>query len=207
MGAELLSFLAVSLLVIATPGQDTALTTRNTLLGGRSGGIFTAVGVSAGQATWTLATSLGIGALLVASEPAFVALNLAGSAYLILLGAQALYGALRGGGQESATDLDLTAPRLPAASAFRQGLLSNLGNPKMLAFFTSLLPQFASTFAGLLALGLLFSCMTLAWLTAYTVAVAKAGAFLRKPRVRRSVEALTGTVLVALGLRLATEQR
>ncbi len=77
----------------------------------------------------------------------------------------------------------------------------------MLAFFTSLLPQFASSFAGLLALGLLFCTMTLVWLTVYSVVVTKAGALLRRPRVRRTIEAVTGTVLIALGLRLATEQR
>jgi threonine/homoserine/homoserine lactone efflux protein len=97
--------------------------------------------------------------------------------------------------------------RITAAAALRQGVLSNLGNPKMLAFFTSLLPQFASSFPGLLALGLLFSALTLAWLTVYAVAVARASGFLRRPRVRRAVEALTGTVLVALGLRLATAPR
>ena len=87
---ELVAFLGVSALVIVTPGQDTALTIRNTLLGGRAAGVCTAVGVSAGQATWTVCTALGVGALLVASEPAFLALKLAGAAYLIFLGVQAL---------------------------------------------------------------------------------------------------------------------
>src|SRR3954468_10891127 len=87
---ELLAFLGVSALVIVTPGQDTALTIRNTLLGGRAAGVCTALGVSAGQATWTVCTAFGVGALLVASEPAFLALKLAGAAYLIYLGVQAL---------------------------------------------------------------------------------------------------------------------
>jgi threonine/homoserine/homoserine lactone efflux protein len=151
-----------------------------------------------------LATSLGIGALLVASEPVFQALKLAGSAYLVFLGIQALSGARRRRGKDAS--LPAAAPLGPAA-AFRQGLLSNLANPKMLAFFTSLLPQFASSFPGLLALGLLFCGLTLAWLTGYSLAVSKAIGFLRRPRVRRAAEALTGTVLVALGVRLATEPR
>ena len=128
----------------------------------------------------------------------FQALKLAGSAYLVFLGLQALSGAFRS--RREGTSLPAAAPLGPAA-AFRQGLLSNLANPKTLAFFTSLLPQFASSFPGLLALGLLFCGLTLAWLTAYTLAVSKASGFLRRPRVRRAVEALTGTVLVALGLR------
>ena len=197
----LVAFLAVSALVIVTPGQDTALTIRNTLLGGRTAGVFTAIGVSAGQATWTFATSLGVGALLVASEPAFFALKLVGGAYLVFLGVQTLW--RRG----KVVPLALGGERVGSRTALRQGVLSNLGNPKMLAFFTSLLPQFASSFAGLLALGLTFCAMTLVWLSLYSVVVTKAGALLRRERVRRTIEAVTGTVLIALGLRLVTETK
>jgi threonine/homoserine/homoserine lactone efflux protein len=94
-------------------------------------------------------------------------------------------------------------------AAYRQGLLSNLGNPKMAVFFTSLLPQVApggASFAALAGFGLVFALMTLTWLTAYGLAVAKAGDVLRRPRVRRTLEGLTGAVLVALGLRLASER-
>jgi threonine/homoserine/homoserine lactone efflux protein len=208
--AQLAAFLAVSIVVIVTPGQDTALTIRNTLVGGRRSGVFTAVGVSAGQACWTLAASAGLAALLQASEPAFLALKLAGAAYLVFLGLQALLAAFgrRCGGALTAP---ATSPGLRPAVAFRQGLVSNLGNPKMAVFFTSLLPQFAGngsgSFFALLALGLLFCALTLAWLSAYADAVARAGDFLRRGRVRRTLEGLTGAVLVALGLRLATEQR
>lgn len=76
---SLAAFVAVSAVVICTPGQDTALTIRNTLSGGRRGGIATAVGVSIGQAIWTLAASAGVVALLSASEPAFRVLKLAGA--------------------------------------------------------------------------------------------------------------------------------
>src|SRR5919204_249108 len=116
------AFLAVSAVVIVTPGQDTALTIRNLLLGGR------------------------------------------------------------------------------------QGVVSNLGNPKMAIFFTSLLPQFASSFAALLALGLVFATMTLTWLTGYAIVVSKAGDVLRRSRIRRALDTVTGAVLVALGLRLAAER-
>jgi threonine/homoserine/homoserine lactone efflux protein len=202
--AELAAFIGVSALVIVLPGQDTALTIRNTLLGGRVAGISTAVGVSVSQATWTIATAVGVGTLLAASEPAFVALRLAGAAYLVFLGAQALWRAIRSR-QDDGLQRD-GRRGVGRAPAFRQGLLSNLGNPKMLAFFTSLLPQFGGSFASLAALGLLFSALTLAWLTGYAFAVARAGALLRRARVRRALEALTGTVLVAFGLRLAAER-
>jgi threonine/homoserine/homoserine lactone efflux protein len=197
--ANLLAFLGVSALVIVTPGQDTALTIRNTLAGGRRAGVLTAAGVSSAQAVWALSAAVGVTALLRASEPAFLALRIAGSLYLVYLGLQALRSAFR--------------PKAPAAAplrrrvpAFRQGVVSNLGNPKMAVFFTSLLPQFGSSFPALLALGLVFCALTLAWLSGYAAAVAKAGDVLRRSRVRRWLDGLTGAVLVGFGLRLATER-
>jgi threonine/homoserine/homoserine lactone efflux protein len=205
MAGELAAFLGVSAIVIMTPGPDTALTIRNTLMGRRRAGVFTALGVSSGQAIWTLAAAAGIAALLAASEPAFVAVKLAGSAYLVWLGLQALVSAVRG--RRRSRDEVAARRRLPGRMAARQGLLSNLGNPKMAAFFPSLLPQFAHTFGALLALGLMFSLMTLVWLTAYAVVVDRAGDLLRRSWLRRAIEAVTGAVLVALGLRLASERR
>lgn len=195
--AHLAAFLGVSLVVIVTPGQDTALTIRNTLSGGRRGGVRTAFGVASGQVTWALAASAGVSALLLASKPVFTALRIAGAAYLVLLGAQALLAAAWGRREAHA------GPR--GSAAYRQGLLSNLGNPKMVVFFTSLLPQFASSFGGMLVLGLVFASITLGWLTLYAIAVARAKSVLLRTRVRRALYALAGLVLVSFGARLASE--
>lgn len=206
---HLAPFLLLAVVVIVTPGQDTALTIRNALRGGRSAGIATAVGVSSGQLAWTVAASAGIAALLVASEPAFLALRIVGAAYLVWLGGVALLAAWRGHGPGRETRVARRPPTL--LGAWRQGLLSNISNPKMAVFFTSLLPQFAPSsgpaFLVMLGLGVLFCLMTAGWLAAYAVAVSRAGHILRRPRVRRALDALTGIVLVALGLRLATERR
>jgi threonine/homoserine/homoserine lactone efflux protein len=203
VAAQLIAFLGVSLLVIVTPGQDTALTIRNTLVGGRRSGVLTAVGVSAGQACWTLAASAGVVALVRASEPAFLALRLVGAAYLVFLGVQALVSALRGRFEAAALGTRRGDRHRSRIIAFRQGLLSNLGNPKMAVFFTSLLPQFAHSFGALLAHGLVFCALTLGWLSL----VARLGSVLRRTRVRRVVDVVTGAALVALGLRLAGERR
>lgn len=208
---HLAAFVAVAVVIIVTPGPDTALTIRNALLGGRRSGVFTALGVAAGQTIWSVFTSAGLAALLVATEAVFRGVKYAGGAYLAFLGVQALRAAAHRGGESSGVALAAAAPELSPLVALRQGLLSNLTNPKMIAFFPALLPQFApegqGAFLALLLLGLLFSTMTLAWLTGYAFAVAKAGDFLRRRRVRRVLEAATGVVLVALGLRLATESR
>lgn len=203
----LLAFVAVSAVVIVTPGQDTALVIKNTLAGRRAAGIATALGVSAGQAVWALATSVGLAAVLVASERVFLALKLVGAAYLVWLGLHALWNAVR----RRAPDLkEETVRTFSRRSAFWQGTLSNLGNPKMAVFFTSLLPQFAGdgvAFLDLLALGLLFAGLTLAWLSAYAFVIERASNALRRTAVRRALDAVTGIVLVALGLRLAMERR
>jgi threonine/homoserine/homoserine lactone efflux protein len=211
--AEFVAFLGVSALVIMTPGQDTALTIRNTLLGGRRAGVFTVVGVISGQLTWALATSAGLSALILASETAFVALKVAGAVYLLYLGGRALVAAARstdaGAGASAVIDGDSSA-RLRPAIAYRQGVTSNLANPKVAVFFTSLLPQFVggdASFFALFALGIVFAVMTLVWLSTYASVVAKAGDLLRRRTVRRAIEGLTGSVLIGLGIRLTTEQR
>jgi threonine/homoserine/homoserine lactone efflux protein len=208
---DLAAFVGVSALVIVTPGQDTALTIRNALLAGRRGGVATALGVATGQLVWAAATSAGVAALLVASELAFLALKFAGAVYLVVLGVQALVGALGDGGRTGDRAHGIAERRRAPAVAFRQGVISNLGNPKMAVFFTSLLPQFAhpgdGSFIELLLLGVVFSSLTLVWLTGYALAVARAGDLLRRPRVRRILDGLTGAALVALGLRLATAHR
>jgi RhtB (resistance to homoserine/threonine) family protein len=204
----LLAFLGISALVIMTPGPDTAITIRNTLTGGRAGGVATALGVATGQAIWALATSAGIVALLVASEPLFLTVKYAGAAYLVWLGLQSLRAALRPATGRSAI---ATARPLTPGSAFSQGLVSDLSNPKMAAFFTSLLPQFVppntASFAGLILLGLLFSLLTLFWLVFYTLAIARVGNVLRRLAIRRALEGITGAALIGLGLKLATEDR
>jgi threonine/homoserine/homoserine lactone efflux protein len=206
------AFLGVSLLVIVTPGPDTAITIRNTLLGGRAGGVSTALGIASGQTIWALATSAGIVALLTASEPLFLAIKYVGAGYLVYLGAQALREAFRRNAPETEPRLAARrARRLSSFAAFRQGVISDLGNPKMAVFFASLLPQFVpfggETFAALLILGLVFAAMTFAWLALYAAVIGKAGDVLRRPAIRRAMEGVTGVLLIGLGLRIAAEQR
>jgi threonine/homoserine/homoserine lactone efflux protein len=209
VNGEFAAFLVVVVLVVVTPGQDTALTIRNTLAGGRRAGVLSALGVVTGQAVWILATAAGLAAVILSSAPAFLALKIAGAVYLVALGAQALRAAFRGGARNVATSPRTGA--LPPRVAYRQGLVSNLGNPKIGAFCTGLLPQFVprhgASFGDFVALGAVLWALTLAWLTLYASVVARAGDLLRRSSVRRALDGVTGGVLVALGVRIALERR
>jgi threonine/homoserine/homoserine lactone efflux protein len=171
--------------------------------------VSTTVGVVLGLAVWSLAASIGVAALLRRSEPAFVAVKLVGAVYLVWLGLQAWRVAWRRHGRDATAPL-VGSARHRSRRALRQGFLSNLANPKIAVFFTSFLPQFAApgaSFAALLALGLVFCLMTLVWLAGYGLFVARAGDVLRRPRIRRAMEAVTGAVLIGFGVRLATADR
>lgn len=204
---QYVAFLGVSVLVICTPGQDTALTIRNTLLGDRHTGSATALGVSAGQAAWTLATSAGLAVVLMASAPLFLTIRIAGAAYLIYLGVRSILKAIAHRGAALVEEPSLGS-RLTPRGAFVQGFVSNLSNAKMVAFFISLLPPFAGphpSFQTLLALGLNFSLLTLVWLIGYSFAVERLGRWLRRSSIRRALDGLLGAVLVALGVRVGAE--
>jgi RhtB (resistance to homoserine/threonine) family protein len=209
VGGHFLIFLGVAALLIVVPGPDMALVTKNAVIHGRQAALGTALGVNAGLALWTVASAFGVASLVRTSATAFTALKLVGAAYLIWLGVQALRSARhRWGELESAAG---ERKVLGAHAGFRQGLLSNLGNPKIAAFFTSLLPQFIgsgrSVLLPFLLLGGVFVVMTLAWLLAYALVAARAPAVLRRPRVKAWLDRLTGAVLIGLGIRLATEHR
>lgn len=195
---HVLPFLAISAIVVVTPGVDMALVTKNAFLHGRGAARATALGVNVGIFIWTLAAALGLAAVIAASAVAFTAIKLVGALYLVYLGLRALLGSAE-------------PKALPArGSAFRQGLASNLLNPKIAVFFTSLLPQFVDARHArpqdLLLLGVLFNCMGVAWLLAYAELSARARVLLARPRVKRTLDRLSGIALVALGVRLAAER-
>ncbi|WP_342360886.1 LysE family translocator [Terrarubrum flagellatum] len=210
MTGSLWAFLAISIFVICTPGPDTAITVRNAIIGGRGAGVATACGVAVGQAIWALATGLGLVAILLASELIFNTIKLLGAVYLIWLGAQTIFHAFHNG-VAAAAKVAHAGRKLERWRALRHGLLSDLGNPKMAAFFASVLPQFAPQGEGMLAtillLGALFAAMTFAWLALYVFIVTAVGGVLQRSRIWRALEGATGAILILLGVRLAAEQR
>jgi threonine/homoserine/homoserine lactone efflux protein len=198
------AFAGVAALIIVLPGPDMALVLQNGLGRGRRAAVEAALGVNAGLLVWAVAAAVGIAALLRASAPAFMVLKLAGAAYLVWLGLRALGEAWRGSFEASAV------PLRRRTSPFRQGLLSNLLNPKIALVFTTLIPQFIDSgqpaVARTLLLAAIFIIMGLVWLTSYALLVAQVGTLLKRSVVR-ALNAVTGTVLASLGVRLAFERR
>ena len=213
MITHFLVFVGVSAIVILLPGPDTVVVTKNLLLHGRRTALASSLGVGAGLSVWTLAAAIGVASLLKASAVAFTVLKLGGAAYLIWLGVQAFRTA--GDPIEGAPIAGAASGRrqstLGGLAGFRQGMLSDLANPKIGIFFTSLLPQFVDpgrpVLLPSLILGAVFVAMTIAWLAAYCVLAARLIHMITRPSVRTVMDRITGTVLIGLGLRLAAEHR
>jgi RhtB (resistance to homoserine/threonine) family protein len=209
VGAHLLVFIGVAAVVIVVPGPDTAVVTKNVLVHGRRAALGTSLGVSAGLSVWTLAAAVGVASVVRASAVAFTVLKLIGALYLIWLGVQAL----RAAGHNESRARPVTENKRPmgALGGFRQGFLSDLANPKIGVFFTSLLPQFVDpghpVLLPFLTLGAVFVLLTVLWLSAYCLVAARAAKTLQRPRVKAAMDRGTGVVLIALGLRLAIEHR
>jgi threonine/homoserine/homoserine lactone efflux protein len=201
-------FLTTAIVLILTPGQDTFFILGRSLAGGRRAGVAAALGISAGSLIHTLLAALGLSALLATSAYAFMAVKFAGAAYLIYIGVRAL----------------LThSTRLPGETgngtasgqwpAFRQGIVSNLLNPKVALFFLALMPQFIEASSGhkvaaFMALGLSFVTLGALWCLVLAIAAARMRhAFLRRPSMAQVLNKVAGAMFIALGIRLATARQ
>lgn len=201
---DLPAFLIVALVVVFTPGPATALIVRSALHGGRRAAWATTAGNSTGIVFWAIASVLGISALVAASEAAFATLKIAGAVVLVVLGVQSWRRALRG------LPPAPSAAR-PARNHYREGLLTSFANPKLAVFFIALFPQFLPEHQAALPATLLMAAIIIAmdvvWFTVLAVVVSRARhAFVERGWQRR-MDAISGTVLVALGLRVALEPR
>jgi threonine/homoserine/homoserine lactone efflux protein len=203
-------FLAFAVVLIVIPGPDFAVVTKNTLVGGRRRGRWTALGVSSSNLVQGTAAAFGLSALIVKVQPLFEAIKWAGVAYLAYLGVQALRSARRG----EYAPLDGDDPSGPAqntaqnVAGWRQGFISNITNPKVLVFYLAVLPQFLTPGAGLgwlLVLAWSHAVLSLAYLLVLVTGLHSARRLLMRRRVRRALDATTGAVLLGFGAKLATE--
>jgi len=197
-------FLAAAILLNLTPGPDTVYILGRSIAQGREAGIASALGISLGSIFHTCAAALGLSAVLATSAVAFGAIKLLGGAYLIFLGLKMFFE------QSGQLSLPSNFRRRTTAAAFRQGVLTNVLNPKVALFFLAFLPQFIdpgsnAKIAAFISLGLTFVitgtiwCLVLAWF---------ASAFSERLRTNETISQwlnrTAGALFVFLGMRLAT---
>ncbi|KNB53369.1 LysE family translocator [Streptomyces caatingaensis] len=210
MPTAILGFALLSLLVTVSPGPDLLLVLRNCLRGGRRAGSATALGVAAGSLAWGAAAACGLAAALQRWDAAFTVVRLAGAAYLVFLGAQALWAQRRAVAlSEERPAPEDAGPPPRAGAAFRQGVLSCLLNPKVGVFFVAVAPQFlpegASPLWTTLLFGAIDAVIAVTWMLLVAAGADRMMTWLRRPRVHRGLERATGGILVALGLGTAVE--
>jgi threonine/homoserine/homoserine lactone efflux protein len=195
-------FVITGVLLNLAPGQDTFYIVGRSLAQGTRIGIVSALGINAGSVVHTFAAAIGLSAILAASASAFIVLKLVGAAYLVYLGVRMLVASATSG----------PAAILPAQSiwtAFRQGMLTNLLNPKVALFFLAFMPQFidaqsTTKVLAFIVLGATFVCTGTTWCLILALAAGKMrDSFVRRPKRIALISRVTGGVFVLLGLRLA----
>ncbi|QIZ34113.1 LysE family translocator [Saccharopolyspora sp. ASAGF58] len=205
------AFLVVALIGIMTPGLDTMLILRHSLLGGRRAGVATFLGINLGCVIWGTASVAGLTALLTASQITYDIVRVAGAAYLLWLGGSAIWKSLPRNKIQQPEDVPAEPVRLTGWTALRAGMTTNLLNPKVGVFYISLLPQFLPAGPAAFVWGPLLVAthvsIGLLWDTALVWVASRARALFEKQRVRAWLDRVTATVLIGLGLKLAVEGR
>lgn len=204
---NLLFFTIACVLLIILPGPDTAIVTKNTIVNGQKGGFQTMVGSCVGLSIHTIATVAGLSAIIVKSAVAFTFIKYVGAAYLCYLGIKTLL-------NMRVKNLEIDdIPKIEAKgnSYFKQGLITNVTNPKVAVFFLTFLPQFlaegSEPFWPFLTMGIIYIVLTFIWFALYVFLLNKIRNFMKKPATQAIIEMLTGAVLIGFGLKLAFEKQ
>jgi len=197
-----LAFMVAAFILTVTPGLDTAMVLRSAATGGPRRAMFAAAGISLGCLIWGAAASVGLGALLSASELAYTALKWAGAVYLLYSGSKLL---LR---PRERFDVPEGQPGDSAGwQAFRQGFLTNMLNPKVGVFYITFLPQFIPAGVSVVSFSLLLTgiqvVLGLSWFAVLIALTMPLGRLLRRPRAMKAMDRLTGSVFVTFGAKLA----
>jgi threonine/homoserine/homoserine lactone efflux protein len=207
--AALLAFIPVAALLTITPGADMALVTAHSLRFGRRQTNFTILGICSGVIVQGAASGAGLAAIVATSSQVFTTLKLVGAAYLIYLGIQSWISAGRAADLE--TEPDPQVERGTALLRFRQGLFSNVFNPKVTLFYLALLPQFISpgqpVVAKSILMGTIHAVEGILWLGFYSRVVIGANERLRRGSFRKWMQRFSGTALMGLGVTVATAKR
>jgi RhtB (resistance to homoserine/threonine) family protein len=201
---EFFTFLVLSLFVVMSPGIDTALITKRTISDGRKDGYKMALGITTGSLVHTFAAAFGLSAILMQSAVAFEIVKYVGAIYLIYLGLSSFISRKKKKGSTKKDDLEMKK------SAFKQGLFSNVLNPKVAMFFLTFLPQFVKAGENatqqLILMGIIYTVLSITWFFIYVFFINYLRVWLLSPKVQRIMDQATGLVLIGFGLKLAFEK-
>ncbi len=202
------TYLIPIILLTITPGVDTVLIIRNTTRGGWRDGVLSSLGICSGLFVHALVSAVGISVILLQSAWAFQALRLAGAAYLVWLGMVSLRSAMRRKAQDDAAGHRPAPEDFNPRRSLREGLLSNVLNPKAIVFYMAFLPQFidpaGSAVAQSFFLAGLHFLIAMVWQCLLASAVEQARRWMQNSRVRRTLDGVTGSIMVVLGAKLAS---
>jgi RhtB (resistance to homoserine/threonine) family protein len=211
--SQVIAFAGIAALLTVTPGADTMLVIRSVMARGQRAGLMTTLGICCGLLVHGVLSGLGVSLILLRSAMLFEAVKLVGAGYLIYLGAKSLWSLRRSAGAalvEQTAEQSQTVHRR-AWQSFVEGMLNNVLNPKVAIFYLAFLPQFIRPGDHVLGKSILLAGIHwgegIVWLSLVTLLLGRVRAWLTHPRVRQSIEAVTGTVLIAFGVRLALERR
>lgn len=204
---DFFTFLVLSLFVVMSPGIDTALITKRTISGGRNDGYKMAVGLSTGSLVHTFAAAFGISAILMQSAVAFEIVKYVGAIYLIYLGLSSFITKK----EKEVTIEEQENQSEIKDSAFKQGLLSNVLNPKVAMFFLTFLPQFVKTGENatgqLIMMGVIYTVLSITWFFIYVFLINYLRKWLMSAKVQRIMDKTTGLVLIGFGIKLALDKQ
>lgn len=199
-----ITYIIMTFFVVLSPGVDTALITKRTIAEGKKDGLQMALGITAGSLAHTLAATLGISMLILQSAVAFTILKWVGAIYLIYLGIRSL-------AKRPQTDQLNETNQFNKGSAFKEGLLSNILNPKVAVFFITFLPQFVTAkntaMIELFTMGCIYAIISVLWFVCYVYCLHFVREWLLSPTVQGYMEKATGIVLVGFGIKLLFTQR
>ncbi|WHY59873.1 LysE family translocator [Cytobacillus firmus] len=204
---DFFTFLILSLFVVMSPGIDTALITKRTIADGRADGYKMGLGITAGSLVHTFAAAFGLSAILMQSAAAFEVIKYAGAVYLIYLGLSSFISLKKKKNEDLETEVITDMKK----SAFKQGLLSNVLNPKVAMFFLTFLPQFVKAGENaqhqLIIMGIIYTLLSISWFFLYVFFINYLREWLMSPKVQRVMDKATGVVLIGFGLKLALDKQ
>jgi RhtB (resistance to homoserine/threonine) family protein len=194
--------------LIILPGPDTAVVTKHTISVGKIGGLKTALGTCCALFIHTSAATLGLSAIIMKSALLFSILKYVGAVYLTYLGVKALWSLKK---KDEKTSVEINKKnQFINTSCFKQGFLTDFLNPKVAVFFLTFLPQFvvhgSNTLFPFLIMGITYTVMTAIWFLLYVYLIDHISAFMKRPKMKKIIEGITGTILIGFGIKLAMER-